>query len=217
MAKKSGSYEGWGLFLFAVGGAGLVWLCREANKSSEKPALQGLVLNTGRRVALLFGIEPPPIIFRPDRRHASSDGSRIVVDVDWLLALGKALCAQPRCIEAIVTWLMAHELSHHAHSDAFAADDHGILREWRADQDAGQVLASLGMSLQDVERTLTQVNPICSRSHGCLSGRVAALREGYWAQIAMLEAATSTARAQAGAVSGLWSLPMPPNVPWRTA
>lgn len=130
--------------------------------------------------ARLRGVTPPTLIEWPNTQNAGSNGSVILLDLEWLGQLLSRYCDAAVCQTAIALGLMGHELAHHLAGDAIhGGDPHQM--ELRADWWAGWTLGRAGVSQEDFERVIFDLSSIedTGRSHPNRDRRSAAIREGY--------------------------------------
>lgn len=163
----------------AVLGGGLLRAVGRSAAEAEARRLQNFVVRLYLRASRVIGIAPPQLEFTTAVYNAASDGVRILVSPDWLVRLLRQFCALPECSEAIVLGVLAHELAHHIHGDAFASGWERIDRELRADYIAGRVLAKVGVASVDLEQVLIEMSSSCSISHPSGPDRVLAIQAGY--------------------------------------
>lgn len=148
--------------------------------SRPRPAAVPMVLRrVYRLVANTMGVPVPPLIATTSTNNAASDGFQVIYNPHWLSQVQSTLSFSPRCQEAAVVYLFAHELAHHRFGDAFNQGDSGVELEHRADYWAGVALQRLGFTWEEAACMLGMVGNACSASHGCPDERLAAVERGH--------------------------------------
>lgn len=179
--------------------AGIAWLVSPSpRKASQKQRptnleVDALVQHAYRTAAACFAAAVPPLIQASWVPNAQSDGYTVRYNREWFRSLMQRYCNHHQCRAVIAVGIMAHELAHHYHADAFnlfprdSRSQHQM--ELRADHAAGQALAHLALPLDDFERVLWEIARLPSFTHPVAPVRIQALRSGYWARQAQQQLA----------------------------
>jgi len=180
-SSKSSSSTGLLIGLGLMVGGGLLLLAGASSGAAgeETERLRGRVRRLFLLAARILGIEAPELVFTSSVNNASSDGTRVLVNLSWLEEVLQRFCGMPACVDAVVLGILAHELVHHSYGDAYAPLWDRDWRELRADQLAGAVLAVAGAAPEDFARVIHEITTCCDPSYPLGSERREAIQAGY--------------------------------------
>src|ERR1051326_6956485 len=136
-------------------------------------------------IANVMGCSMPRLRVSPEGAEASAGAAEIVVNPGWLHAAMTAVCSDPTCQHDLVVGVLAHELCHVAHGDAFAPSWERRAVELRADDFAGVALARLGIppeAFASIVWRITKHHSTGPAGYPSRADRVLAVRGGFEAE-----------------------------------
>ena len=94
------------------------------------------------QLANAMGHVAPPLRVSREVANAAANATEIVINPAWLHSAMTAVCSDPLCRFALAVGIIAHELSHVVHGDAFAHPMSKRFIELQADAFAGVLTAA---------------------------------------------------------------------------
>jgi hypothetical protein len=166
----------------AAGTAGLAYLAYRQRRQREDAVLQAAASSIVQSIAEAMQVVAPPLRVSREVDNAAASAIEILVNPEWLHAAMRAVCSDAGCQYELAVGILAHELSHVIHGDAFAPPWDKEAIELRADAFAGAAVARLGISPEAFSSIIWQIAQHHSSGpfgYPTRYDRVAAIRQGY--------------------------------------
>lgn len=182
MARSRDGSSGWGWAVaLGLGALGFsLFTDSQAEKVKRRRVWFHSFVGRVREAAAYLGVvHVPPVVEDFTVANAASDGSRILVNTDWVGKTLARFCNDEVCHIALVLGVAAHELAHHLNGHA-KVPGNNHQQELEADWFAGLVLRRAGVPSDDFERVIHDLaGCFASPTHPAGPDRVAAIRAGY--------------------------------------